>query len=191
MKTMRHTLIYLLLAAVLLAGCADTKENPKVEAENNQPVIDVSKYPDYYAELSELIGKTKAEVLAELDLQESDLEETAPSTDIYYTPVTVQFQEVSFRLVLGFVLGTDTFNSFNYWASYENDPENAARDAQTIAAYITDVMGDPDVTGDISLHDITEEKMQEFLSGTKLLDEFKLRRYANTMFASGKIKNVQ
>lgn len=31
----------------------------------------------------------------------------------------------------------------------------------------------------------------EFLSGTKLLDEFKLRRYANTMFASGKIKNVQ
>ena len=31
----------------------------------------------------------------------------------------------------------------------------------------------------------------EFLAGAKLLDEFKLRRYANTMFATGKIKNVQ
>lgn len=31
----------------------------------------------------------------------------------------------------------------------------------------------------------------EFLAGAKLLDGFKLRRYANTMFATGKIKNVQ
>ena len=31
----------------------------------------------------------------------------------------------------------------------------------------------------------------EFLAGTKLLDEFKLRRYANTMFVTGKVKNVQ
>ena len=31
----------------------------------------------------------------------------------------------------------------------------------------------------------------EFLAGAKLLDDFKLRRYANTMFVTGKIKNVQ
>ena len=31
----------------------------------------------------------------------------------------------------------------------------------------------------------------EFLAGAKVLDEFKLRRYANTMFVTGKIKNVQ
>lgn len=31
----------------------------------------------------------------------------------------------------------------------------------------------------------------EFLSGTELLDGFKLRRYANTMFVMGKVKNVQ
>ena len=31
----------------------------------------------------------------------------------------------------------------------------------------------------------------EFLSGAKLMDDFKLRRYANTMFVTGKIKNVQ
>jgi len=167
MKTMRHTLIYLLLAAVLLAGCVGTKENPKVEAENNQPVIDVSKYPKHYAELSNLIGKTKAEVLDALNLLESDLEETAPSTDIYYTPVTVQFQEVSFRLVLDFVLGTDTFNSFNYWAAYENDPENAARDAQTIAAYIAEVMDEPDGTGKTPIQDITKENMLEAFTGNK------------------------
>ena len=31
----------------------------------------------------------------------------------------------------------------------------------------------------------------EFLAGAKVLDEFKLRRYANTKFVTGKIKNVQ
>ena len=31
----------------------------------------------------------------------------------------------------------------------------------------------------------------EFLPGSKQLDDFKLRRYANTMFVTGKIKNVQ
>lgn len=167
MKTLRCMFACLLLAAFLLTGCGQTVEKTNADTENKQPVTSTEKYPKYYAMLSGLIGKTKAEVLDELDLQESDLEETAPSTDIYYTPMTVQFQGVSFRLVLGFLLGTDTFNSFNYWAAYENDPENAARDAQTIAAYIAEVMDEPDGTGKTPIQDITKENMLEAFTGNK------------------------
>lgn len=158
MKTAKKCVVYILMMALLLSGCAAT------EKKASEPEAELDKYPPYHQQLASLVGQPKQAVCEALNIEESQLvEEIHP---FFETPITVEFGGVSFTVYLGFMYAEDKLIGFDYRATYKNDPETAAKDAITVAKHLDQVMGKPariDKQGEI--HKLSQAELQEKLNG--------------------------
>ena len=148
--------VALLLTAVLLltAGCA---------AGN--------KAPSYYDELSGVIGQPLQAALEKLNLQEDDLKPLVEGDSLWLkTPIRVEYGGVGMDLVLGRD-SEDRFTSVMYLASYENAPEQAAKDTVKIGNQVEKAMGKAYVKDEVRIYEMTEKALKEHYSGKEVYTE--------------------
>ena len=151
MKMKMRTFLCVVLAAVLVCtGCAASgqKETGK-EAVKNLPK---------YEELSSLIGLSMESVLKEQQWQQSDLTETAIGS--YETPLEVRYEEVAFRMQLGFDVYAEKLSTVSYIAEYTADAEGAAAAAMAMAEKLEEELG----KHDSSTHDSSELKKDALIA---------------------------
>lgn len=149
-------ILALLLSTVLLliAGCA---------AGN--------KAPSYYDELSGVIGQPMQAALEKLNLQEGDLKPLTEGDDAWWkTPIQVEYGGVSMDLVLGRDRA-DQFTSIMYLASYENAPDQAAKDTVKIGNQVEKAMGKAHVKDEVRIYEMTEQELKECYSGKEIYTE--------------------
>lgn len=88
------------------------------------------KHPEHYEQLMNLLGQTKENVCAELELDEDQLEELA--IGLYDTPISVEYEGVKLHLRLSFARHNNLLSSFTYYAVYEDNAQ-MAKDAVILA----------------------------------------------------------
>ncbi len=152
MRRVKGVLALLLTAVLLLtAGCA---------AGN--------KAPSYYDELSGVIGQPLQAALEKLNLKEDDLKPLVEGDNEWYkTPIQVEYGGVSMDLVLGRDRD-DQFTSIMYLASYENAPEQAAKDTVKIGNQVEKAMGKAHVKDEVRIYEMTEQELKECYSGKEV-----------------------
>lgn len=140
------TIITLVISILMIPGCSSS-----------------NKHPSNYQQLSALIGKSRDEVCAQLGLNDADLEEFGPSE--YMTPIQVEYAGVTFDVVLCIHTVDDLLCGFRYIASYEKNPEQAAKDTVTVAKHLSKAMGKTYVKEEVLISEQTESELKELFSG--------------------------
>lgn len=97
--------------------------------------------PPHYETLRDLLGQPLDVVCEELGLAETELISLGERTGLYDTPITVEYEGITFHIRLGFSIANDLLWSFAYYASYEGDHEQAASDIVTISNRLWDNFG--------------------------------------------------
>lgn len=118
--------------------------------------------PPYYEELMDQLGQPMETVCQALELEEASLKELGGG--IYETPITVEYENVTFRLLLGFGYRNGLLGSFSYSATY-TDTEQAAQDAAHMANSLYKMLGKgyqwEENENPKRLRDVTKESLME------------------------------
>lgn len=143
--------IVLSLTVLLCSGCSRSTE-----------------VPPYYLELCNLLGQSKGDVIAALNINEKDLEYAAGG--FYKTPLKVQYCDVSFDLWIGIEETQDMLTCFYYNTEYSKAQETqAAEDAVRIAAQMDQFMQQEKgeafsaELNEAQLHEKTEQEIRTLL----------------------------
>ncbi len=143
----------------------------------------INKHPDHYEQMMNLLGQTKENVCAELEIDEDQLEEL--TVGMYDTPITVVYEGVELRLRLNFARHNNLLTSFTYYAIYE-DNEQMAKDAVIIAKHMWRSFGkgyqweeydEPNRLRDVKEEDIIDKIEDRF--DTPLQDQWNLTQNAS------------
>ncbi len=143
----------------------------------------INKHPEHYEQLMDLLGQTKEDVCAELELDEDQLEELA--VGMYDTPITAVYEGVELRLRLNFARHNNLLTSFTYYAIYE-DNEQMAKDAVIMAKHMWRSFGkgyqweehdEPNRLRDVEEEDIIDKIEDRFY--TPLQDQWDLTKNAS------------
>lgn len=129
---MRKHILSLLLAlfVTFISGCTSTDETP-----------DASLHPPEFSTYYEQLGWHKDSVLEGLGFSEEELTET--STYTYATTKTVDFQNLSFRVLLQTAGDWNCFGGFSYVTFLEGDSKNQASQILRLAQTLSENFGPP------------------------------------------------
>ena len=95
------------------------------------PVPDYSdRHPAGHEQLKSLLGKPKDVVFSELGLKEEEMEVVGRA--LYFTPISVEFQSVTFDVSLEFFIEDNSLYYIYYTKEYEGNSQQAASDAVTV-----------------------------------------------------------
>ena len=123
----------------------------------------VQKYPPLYDELTGLLGHSKTELLEELGIKEEDIV-GGSDLETGKTPIQVEYQGITFNLMVFFDRTGENFASFAYFATYE-DTEQAAKDTLKLSRHLWRCYGEgyqaekrekSDILSKITLEEIRE-----------------------------------
>lgn len=98
-------------------------------------------HPEYYDELINMLGLPMERVYQELGISKEDVEGLDDRSGLYKTKLKAEYAGVSFDLWLIAVYGEDTLGGFQYWNVYEQNKEQAVKDAVVIANKLGDEFG--------------------------------------------------
>jgi len=89
--------------------------------------------PPYYATLRDQLGQPVDVVCQNLGIAEAELASLGNRTGLYDTPLTAEFEGVTFVVRLGFNVGNDLLTSFSYHTTYNGSHEQAAGDIVAVS----------------------------------------------------------
>ena len=122
-------------------------------------------HPEYYDELIEMLGLPMDQVYQKLGITKNDVEGLDDHSGLYKTKLKAEYAGVSFDLWLIEVYGEDTLGGFQYWNVYEQNKEQAVKDAVLVANKLGDEFGGngnaEDETHIGELKNVTEESVSK------------------------------
>lgn len=105
-------------------------------------------HPEYYDELISMLGLPMDQVCQELGITKDNLEGLDDRSGLYKTKLKAEYAGVVFDLWLIELYGTDTFGGFQYWNVYEQNKEQAVKDAVLVANKLGDEFGGSGIAED-------------------------------------------